>query len=137
MLRPRIGFQVDKAQNIVTVRYIGAVHGDQVVSEVLGAFRALDGAWEHDCIWDLTRHTGWVEIRHIDALSEGWRNIAGGRDAGRFTAVVSVDPLIDVRLPLTQAMFPFRTVGLFGTVEAARAWIEARRNDIAEDVTAA
>lgn len=132
MLRPRISFQTDEAQRIVTVRYVGAVDGDQVVREVLGFFRALDKAWEYDCIWDLTRHTGWVEIRHIDDLSDGWKAITGGRDAGRYTAVVSLDPLVDVRLPLTQRMFPFRTVALFGTSETAWSWIEASRNDPAQ-----
>ena len=137
MLRPRISVQVDEAQRIVTARYIGAVHGDQVVDEVLSVYRTLDKAWEYDCIWDLSRHAGWVEIRHNEALAQGWKNIAGGRDAGRLTAVVSCDPLIDVRLPLTQVMFPFRTVALFGTVEAARLWIEAMRAESVADVSAA
>ena len=137
MLRPRIVFQADEAQRIVSVRYIGAVDGDQVVSEVLGFFRALDKAWAYDCIWDLTRHTGWVEIRHIDELSDGWKAITGGRDTGRYTAVVSLDPLVDVRLPLTQRMFPFRTVALFGEAEVARQWIETARNEPAANISVA
>ncbi len=137
MLRPRIGFQADEAERIVTVRYIGAIDGEQVVREVLEAFGALDRAWEYDCIWDLTRHAGVVGIRSNDALSHGWKNIAGGRDAGRLTAVVSTDPLIDARLPLTQTMFPFRTVALFGTVDAARRWIEATRAEVSSDISAA
>jgi hypothetical protein len=137
MLRPRIGFQIDETQRMVTVRYIGAIDGDQVVREVLGAYQGLDRAWEYDCIWDLSRHAGVVGIRHNDALAQGWKNITGGRDAGRLTAVVSTDPLIDARLPLTQVMFPFRTVALFGNVEAARAWIEATRAEVTTDISAA
>ena len=137
MLRPRISFHADETRRIATVRYIGAVHGDQVIDEVLSAFRTLDKAWEYDCIWDLSRHEGWVEIRHNDGLAQGWKTIAGGRDTDRLTAVVSIDPLIDARLPLTRAMFPFRTVALFGAVEAARLWIEATRAETPADVSAA
>lgn len=136
MLRPRITVQFDKIKLIATVRYIGAVDGDQVVREVLGAYRTTDQAWAYDCIWDLSRHTGVVGIQDNDALAHGWKAITGGRDAGRYTAVVSTDPLIDARLPLTRRLFPFRTVALFATVEAARGWIEASRAEATSDIAA-
>ena len=123
MLRPRVGFHVDEAHRIATVRYIGAINGDRVVPDVLRAFRALERAWEYDCVFDLTRHDGFVEIGDGDVLDCGWQDICNGRDIGRHTAVVSVDPLIGARLPLLQGLFPFRTVKMFGSADAARAWI--------------
>jgi len=131
MLRPRVSFLIDEPERIVTVRYVGALNGDQIVPEMLAAYRGLERAWEYDCIHDLRRHEGRVEIRDNEALGRGWQEVCGGRDAGRRTAIVSNDPLIDARLPLTQRMFPFRVVALFGTVEAARVWIAESRAEAA------
>ena len=137
MLRARIGFHVDEIEKIVTVRYVGQIDGERAVPEVLTAFRALSQPWDYDCIWDLSRHEGKVEIRDNDALALEWQSLCGGRDAGRMTAVVSLDPLIDVRLPLTQRLFPFRTIALFGTVAAARVWMQSARAEAVVGVSAA
>ena len=137
MLRPRVGFAVDPTDLIVTVRYIGAIGGDHIVPAVLKGFAAVERAWDYDCIFDLSRHDGLVEIRDNDALARGWLNLTGGRDAGRRTAVVSSDPLIDARLPLIQPMFPFRTLMTFASVEAARGWLLASRTEEARGVSAA
>ena len=137
MLRPRVSVHIDEARRIATVRYVGAINGDRIIPEVLAAYGALERPWEFDCVWDMRRHTGRTEIRDNEALSRGWLNLCGGRDAGRLTAVVSSDPLIDARLPLTQQLFPFRTVALFGTVEAAWDWIETSRVEPLVDITAA
>lgn len=137
MLRPRVGFTVDQTDRIVTVRYIGAIGGDAIIPAVLGGFSAVEHVWKYDCIFDLSRHNGLVELRDNDALGRGWLNLSGGRDAGRLTAVVSNDPLIDARLPLIQPMFPFRTLMTFASVEAARTWILASRTEAETGASAA
>lgn len=127
MLRARVGFHIDEAHRLVTVRYVGAICGDEIVPRMEAAYRALDRAWRYDCIHDLRRHTGRMDIRDNEALAECWHEVAGGRDVGRCTAIVSSDPLVDARLPLTQKLFPFRSLAVFGTLEAARSWIETVR----------
>ncbi len=131
MLRPRVGFHVDESQHLLTVRYVGDICGDEILPKMLAACHALDKAWRFDVIHDLRRHTGRMDIRDNEAFAQGWRAICGGRDAGRCTAIVSNDPLVDARLPLTQAMFPGRTVAVFGTNESARAWIDTVRAETA------
>jgi len=127
MLRPRVSVSVDESGRIATVRYVGAINGDVIVPEVLRLYGALDRPWDYDCIWDMRRHTGSTETRDNETLARGWQSICGGRDIGRHTAIVSTDPLISARLTLTQRLFPFRTLAVFGSVEAARSWLEAAR----------
>ena len=129
MLRPRVSVTVDPFTRIATVRYVGAINGDVIIPEVLRLYGALERPWEYDCIWDMRRHTGRTETRDNEALARGWQAICGGRDIGRYTAIVSDDALIGARLPLTQRLFPFRTLAVFATVEMARAWLETARAD--------
>ena len=129
MLRPRVSVTLDPSTRIATVRYVGAINGDVIVPEVLRLYGALDRPWTYDCIWDMRRHTGSTETRDNEALARGWQAMCGGRDIGRYTAILSSDPLIAARLPLTQRLFPFRTLAVFGTVEAARGWLEAARTE--------
>ncbi len=130
MLRPRVSVTVDLAARIATVRYVGAINGDVIIPEVLRLYGALDRPWEYDCLWDMRRHTGHTETRDNEALARGWQAICGGRDIGRLTAILSGDPLIEARLKLTQRLFPFRTLEVFPTIEAGRAWIDSVRADI-------
>ena len=129
MLRARVGFHVDETHKIVTVRYIGAIDGDEIVPQVLDGFAGLERPWDYDCIWDMTRHQGRIDIRDNEILGRGWQELCGGRDTGRRTAVVSSDALIDARLTVSQRLFPFRTIALFGTLESARAWLGEPRAD--------
>ena len=127
MLRPRVSVSVDGPTRIATVRYVGAINGDAIVPEVLRLYGALERPWAYDCIWDMSRHTGHTETRDNEALARGWQAICGGRDLGRYTAIVSADALIGARLTLTQRLFPFRTLAVFAKIDAARAWLETAR----------
>ncbi len=129
MLRPRVSVTVDESARIATVRYVGAINGDVIIPEVLRLYGAIEQPWDYDCIWDMSRHTGHTETRDNEALARGWQAICGGRDLGRHTAIVSVDALIGARLTLTQRLFPFRTLAVFGKIDAARAWLETARAD--------
>ena len=136
MLRPRLSFNVDENRRLIVIRYIGDIGGEDIVPEMLSRLSGVDKVWEYDSIFDLTRHNALVEMRDHDALAKGWLNMTAGRDAGRRTAVVSLDPLIAARLPLVQAMFPFRTMMLFTSMAAAEAWLGEER-DTGEATSAA
>lgn len=137
MLRPRVLFAADQRRRLITIRYIGNIAGDIVVSTILDHLNVLERVWEYDSVFDLTRHEGLVEMRDHDAFARGWRNLAGGRDAGRRTAVVSLDPLIEARLPLLQSLFPFRTLMVFNSMSAAEAWLQEGRENSADTISAA
>ncbi len=123
MVRPRLVFQADAENRIAVIKYIGAIYGDRIVPEAMAHFRAVDRIWDYDGIFDLRRHEGFLEAHHCEDFGRQWQNLAGGRDAGRRTAVISTDPLVHARFTTIQTVFPFRTMTLFDTLEAAEAWI--------------
>ena len=127
MARSRITLSVDDANRIIMFRYIGGIDGGDVNVSMIDQLAQVDRPWEYDNIVDLRRHEGLVTANEIDELAHRWQSLAQGRDHGRLIAIVSDDPLVFARLPISRAAFSNRVVEGFALMEEALCWIDAQR----------
>ena len=127
MTRSRLTLSVDQPNRIFTIRYIGAIDGDDINDSLLSQVSQVERPWEYDSIMDLRRHDGTVMAADIEDLGLRWSLLAKGRDQGRLTAIISEDPLVSARLSQSQAVFPHRTLCCFARLEDGVAWIQAQR----------
>ena len=127
MLRPRLTFRADETARTLFIRWIGQIEGGEVVAGLMSYLVLLDRVWEYDMAIDLLRFDGHLHPVDVDTLSLSWQNLVQGRDAGRRTAIISHDPLLQARLNGTRAAFPKRELAMFAEVAPAMAWIGARQ----------
>lgn len=127
MTRSRLTLSIDTPNQIMLLRYIGGIDGADINVSMIDQLRQVDRPWDYDTIVDLRRHEGLVTADEIEELGRRWQMLAQGRDTGGCIAIVTDDPLVHARLPITRGAFPNRTVEGFALVEEAMCWIEAQR----------
>lgn len=127
MTRSRLTLSVDKADKIFTLRYIGEIDGGDINDSMLTQLSQLERAWEYDTIVDMRRHDGTVMASEIEELGSRWALMAQRRDEGRLIAVISEDPLVHARLPVTQSAFPGRIVRSFMRLDEGLEWLHDQR----------
>jgi hypothetical protein len=127
MTRSRLTLSVDTSNRIIVFRYIGGIDGADINVSMIDQLRQVDQPWTYDNIVDLRRHEGLVTADEIEDLGGRWQLMAQGRDAGTCIAIVTDDPLVHARLPITRGAFPGRTVEGFALVEEAMVWIQSQR----------
>lgn len=129
MTRSRLTLSVDNANRVITFRYIGGIDGGDINMSMIDQLMQLDRPWEYDNIVDLRRHEGTVTASEIEDLAHRWQSLAQGRDQGRLIAIVSDDPLVHARLPISRAAFANRIVEGFALMEEGASWIEVQRRE--------
>lgn len=134
MTRSRLTLTVDEAARILIVRYHGTLEGEQINDSMIDHLSRLEAPWDFDSIIDMRRYDGVVLAEDIQQLGMRWALLAQGRDRGRFTAVISEDPLVRARLSTTQAAFPFRNLAYFDYFDDGLDWIKAQRGDASQAV---
>lgn len=127
MSRSRISLTIDDVFHIIIVRYFGLIEGDEITESMMDHLARVEEAWSYDSIIDMRRYEGTVLITEIEELSQRWALFAQGRDGGCFTAVISSDPLVKARMPLTQAMFSTRNLANFDNFDQGLDWIKTQR----------
>jgi hypothetical protein len=127
MTRSRLTLSVDTPNQIIVFRYIGGIDGADINVSMIDQLRQIDQPWAYDNIVDLRRHEGLVTAGEIEDLGRRWQMLAQGRDAGGCIAIVTDDPLVFARLPITRGAFPGRIVEGFALIEEAMGWIESQR----------
>ena len=126
-LRPRVSLSVDKALNILTLRYIGDMDGATLYAQLLDQFLRVGDPWTYDLIVDFSRYEGVLLTSDNEAFGRVWEDLAQGRDAGRLMAIVSRDPLIIARKAVRAYIFPNFIIDSFITCAEAQDWICDRR----------
>jgi hypothetical protein len=127
MTRSRLTLSVDDANRIIVFRYIGGIDGGDINVSMIDQLKQIDRPWDFDSIVDMRRHEGTVTAGEIEDLARRWQMLAQGRDQGRLIAIVSEDPLVFARLPISRAAFANRVVECFALMEEAMSWIEDQR----------
>ncbi len=127
MGRSRLTLTVDEDHRILIVRYIGDIDGEQINHNVMQQIADVAEVWTYDSLIDMRRFENTVLVTEIEDLAMRWNGLAAGRDRGCFTAVISADPLVRARLPLTQALFPVRTLAQFGSFDEGLDWLKTQR----------
>jgi len=122
-LRPRVSLSVDKALNILTLRYIGDMDGATLYAQLLDQFLRVGDPWTYDLIVDFSRYEGVLLTSDNEAFGRVWEDLAQGRDAGRLMAIVSRDPLIIARKAIRAYIFPNFIIDVFTNCIEAQTWI--------------
>ena len=128
MGRSRLTLTVDEDYRILIVRYIGAIDGEQINHNVMQQIADVDEVWTYDSLIDMRRFENTVLVTEIEDLATRWNGLAQGRDRGCFTAVISGDPLVKARLPITQDLFPTRILAHFVDFDEGLDWLKTQRN---------
>ena len=127
-LRPRVTLSVDKALNILTLRYIGDLDGAGLYAQLLEQFLQLGDPWTYDLIVDFSRYDGVMTAQDSESFGKVWANLAQGRDAGRLMAIVTRDPLIAARQSIRVSIFPNFLIDVFSDCAEAQSWIRQFRD---------
>jgi hypothetical protein len=125
MTRARVTLTVDRDERIIFVRYIGEVDGQTITESSISQFSDVENVWEYDAIFDLRRFDGVLLSPEVQELGERWRKLVSGRDAGRRSAIITSDPFLIARLPVTRQRFPGRTIEIFATFDEGLEWIKS------------
>ena len=127
MVRPRISHDIDEANRLIIIRYLGDPEGASIVDTLLQHWTAMERPWDYDSVFDLRRFDGVLQAQELERLGKGWHQIAKSRDLGHMTAIISSDPLIRARQSVLAQIFPLRTMAVFDTFDEGLEWIKARR----------
>jgi hypothetical protein len=125
MTRARVTLTVDHDARIIFVRYIGEVDGQTITERSISQFSDVENVWEYDAIFDLRRFDGVLLSPEVQELGERWRELVSGRDAERRSAIITSDPFLIARLPVTRQRFPGRTIEIFATFDEGLEWIKS------------
>lgn len=128
MSRSRINLTFDHETRIFVVRYFGEIEGSAINKTLLEQLTQVEQVWTYDCLIDMRRYDGTVLVGEIEELGHKWGLFAQGRDRGRFTAIVSEDPLVKARLSVTQSLFPTRLIEHFDNFDEALDWLKIQRS---------
>ncbi|ESQ76465.1 hypothetical protein [Asticcacaulis sp. AC402] len=127
MSRSRLTITFDDSCRIFVARYFGEIEGEDINHGLMDQLLHVECIWTYDCIIDMRRYEGTVLIGEIEDLGNRWAAFANGRDLGCFTAIISDDTLVKARLPVTQSLFPTRTIELFANFDEGLDWINVQR----------
>ena len=127
MLRPRVTCQANPHSRLLIIRCIGNLDGPAVAERIQAHLTAIPDAWDYDHIVDFSRFDGVFLGNDTEDMTAWWRALASDRDAGCLTAVVSNDPLMQVRQSICQDLLPLREVAVFGRFSEGSDWIVMRR----------
>ncbi|MBW8882598.1 MAG: hypothetical protein JF615_14595 [Asticcacaulis sp.] len=127
MSRSRISLTVDEDLRIWVARYFGEIEGDEINDSLMDHLIRIDQVWTYDSLIDMRRYDGTVLVGEIEELAHRWAEHAAGRDRGHFTAIVSTDPLVRARVPVTQSLFPTRNLAHFDNFDEGLEWLKRQR----------
>ena len=126
-MRSRVTVSADKTDKILTVRYIGDIDGSEITDSQIQQMSEIENVWEYDAIFDLRRYDSVVLSPEVQELGERWRELVSGKDAGRCSAIITTDPFLIARLPVTRSRFPGRHIEIFAHFDEGLGWIKAHQ----------
>lgn len=131
MLRPRVTCSANPQSGLLIIRCIGNLDGQTAAERMRAHISAVPDAWDYDHIIDFGRFEGLFLGSDSEALLKWWSAASKGRDAGRLTAVISSDPLVQARQAIGQALMPNRRLAVFARFSEGCDWIIAERHALA------
>ena len=127
MLKARVTCSANPHSRLLIMRCIGNLDGPAVAERMQAHLEAIPDAWDYDHIVDFSRFNGLFLGDDTEDMTAWWRGLASDRDAGRLTAVISDDPLMQVRQSICQDLLPLREVAIFSRFSEGCDWIVERR----------
>lgn len=124
--RSRLNFSQNDEQKRITIRYIGDLDGQEIVSGIARYLETVGEVWLYDIIIDMRRFEGFVPFDELGRLARQWATIAQGRDMGRKVAIISQDPLVLARAKAYPVTFPTRVIRIFAEMIDGENWIEGK-----------
>ncbi len=121
----RFNFFVDNERMVIIIRPIGYMPGSYFVEKLFDAYSKLEAPWRFGRINDFRRFDGHFSPEDLDAIAQGWRELAGGQSYHANVAVVSQDPLAKLRVSFASPQFPNETICVFSDYHEAMGWILA------------
>ena len=118
-------FFVDTERMVIIIRPIGYMPGPYFVEKLFEAYRKLDAPWRFSRINDFRRFDGHFSQDDLDAIAQGWKEIADGQPYSANVAVVSQDPLARLRISAVSPQFPNETICVFSDYHEAMGWVLA------------
>ena len=112
----------------MVVRLPGTIEGKAFLDQLEVGLRATPEPWRYDYVTDMRRYEGMTLYSDLEAFSEIWNALAKGRDAGRLSAVITLNPVARARLAQTRNLFPCHIIEAFETFDEGLDWVLAHRN---------
>jgi hypothetical protein len=133
LLSGQIAFEIDEAERIATIVFLGPIAEQQVIDFYMSGVVDQAGIDGFDFLFDL-RHTKWIPdpatIRVLGLYMRQVRAKAGaGPDSRRIAAVRRDQPEVYASLhgAATQAELGTERLRYFDDIEQARLWVKAGR----------
>ena len=121
---PEIVWEIDHQRRLLTIRYIGDVTGEMVISQVPEIWRQNPEVLTYNCLIDQILYTGSIGIDDVREISNRWYEFVGAQnDNGKRTAFVSRDEWTDQVVKAIAVHFQTHIFATFPTCEQALVWL--------------
>ncbi len=120
----KIALTVNYPDSLMVVRFLEDLNQDELVKGLIYAFNDEATAYTLDWLVDLSPISEPLSAEKIRVIGRAWQRLARGRDVGKRTAYVSLDPVMRERLLLPNASPQYRTICAFEDYAKAAAWLE-------------
>jgi hypothetical protein len=133
-INARLSYTVDDAAKIIVLKFIGDITGEQIVDTYISKLVCAHDPWLYDFIVDHRAHSGLFSTKDMEKATAQWNALCQGRDKGRISVIVTTDPHIIARIPLTRAAAPQRRIEVFEDFDSAldflntHGWREPQEN---------
>jgi hypothetical protein len=120
---------VDDHRKVMVLRVIGPMPGEEYADRLFEAYAGVADAWNYARLIDFRRFEGDLGLRQIEAIAERWHTMTADIDYRSKVAVVSIDPLDALRVPVASPQFPKETICHFRDFHEAMNWLTAGDGD--------
>lgn len=121
----RLVFMANPEIGIIVVRPIGYMTGPEFVERLFDAYAGVEAPWTFNRMTDFRRFQGRLNDDDLRAIRDRWQLLAGNRTYRAHVAVVSDNPLDQIRVPAASPMFSNETICLFTNFHEAMGWLQS------------
>jgi len=121
----RINVFVDSVRMMIVVRPIGRAPIVEVLQRLFMASASLETPWLFSRVIDIRRFEGHITLEHLNAVSTGFADLAGGQTYDTSVAVVTFDPLSYLKHHSPSSLMPNETTCSFSDYHSAIGWVLA------------
>ncbi|WP_419905383.1 hypothetical protein [Kiloniella sp.] len=123
LVPPRVECYLDKENHIRHMAYIGTLHHEQLITQVLDIWSHIPDLGKYDNLIDMRFHKGDVGWHTVKEIGKQWSLHFDGHAPNNRTVFVSTHISFTILIKAIQAFAPEHTFQAFNSKTKAMAWL--------------
>ena len=129
MDRSLFTYEVSHSDNLISFHCLQDVDEIRLKDNLTACFHEEPNAYGFDWLLDFSPVSQALSAANIKDIGRAWQRMAKGRDVGKRTAYITLDPLMRERVLIPSASLPYRTIRAFERLDEAHTWLRTLRDD--------